>query len=290
MFRKWPVNIDQKPSAIKIIPSMSEPILAVETRRQRICDVLAFNKLSAALLTFIVCAMAGIITLEWDLFYDYHSRVGADWLLISIFAIMLFFLTMGASFRKDAIIMFVALIGGLIIESWGTQTELWRYYTEFPPYENPSRPPWWIIPAWPISSLAINRIYLFLDAVILKPYLRPFQVGYWVFCVGFAFIFYQFTHYTWHLSWTKIFTVATIIIVAFPKNDHRKHFLILIAGTSLGYFLELWGTTRACWIYYTGETPPLMVVFAHGIASVGFTRGATLIQFLLTKMINARAK
>ena len=269
---------------------MSEPIPAVTSRRQRIRDVLAFNKLSAALLAFVVCAMASIITLEWDLFYDYHSRVGADWLLIGNFTFMLFFLTMGASFRKDTLIMFIALIGGLFIESWGTQTELWRYYTEFPPYNNPSRPPWWIIPAWPISSLAINRMYLFLDALVLKPYLRSFQVAYWVFCINFAYIFYQFTHHTWHLGWTKIFTVLMIIMLAFPRNDHRKYVLILIAGTSLGYFLEYWGTTRRCWIYYTEEPLPLMIIFAHGVASVGFTRGVMLIQFFMTKMSNARAK
>jgi uncharacterized protein YdaL len=36
----------------------------------------------------------------------------------------------------------------------------------------------------------------------------------------------------------------------------------------LGYFLERWGTTRLCWVYYTGGTPPFFTVLAHGMASV----------------------
>jgi hypothetical protein len=44
------------------------------------------------------------------------------------------------------------------------------------------------------------------------------------------------------------------------------------AGAGLGYFLELWGTTRLCWTYYTQQTPPLFAVLAHGMAAVAFWR------------------
>jgi hypothetical protein len=46
----------------------------------------------------------------------------------------------------------------------------------------------------------------------------------------------------------------------------------------LGYFLELWGTTRQCWTYYTFETPPLFAVLAHGMAAVAFWRVADLVM------------
>jgi hypothetical protein len=48
--------------------------------------------------------------------------------------------------------------------------------------------------------------------------------------------------------------------------------LIFAAGAGLGYFLERWGTTRECWMYYTHQTPPLFAVLAHGLAAVAFWR------------------
>jgi hypothetical protein len=56
--------------------------------------------------------------------------------------------------------------------------------------------------------------------------------------------------------------------------------LVFIAGTALGYFLELWGTTRECWTYYTGQTPPLFAVLAHGMAAVAFWRAGLLTKYL----------
>ena len=56
-----------------------------------------------------------------------------------------------ADLRTDGLIVLVATVGGLVIEAWGTQTNLWFYYTS-------ERPPLWIIPAWPIATLSIDRI------------------------------------------------------------------------------------------------------------------------------------
>ena len=54
--------------------------------------------------------------------------------------------------------------------------------------------------------------------------------------------------------------------------------LIFVAGAGLGYFLEVWGTTRQCWTYYTHQTPPLFAVFAHGLAAVAFWRVGMVIS------------
>ena len=51
------------------------------------------------------------------------------------------------------------MIGGLVIEAWGTQTLLWTYYTA-------ERPPLWIIPAWPIASLTIDRLARLADRLL----------------------------------------------------------------------------------------------------------------------------
>ena len=60
-------------------------------------------------------------------------------------------ITVGADIRKDALLIAVSFAGGFLIESWGTHTGLWSYYTG-------EKPPLWIIPAWPIATLAIERL------------------------------------------------------------------------------------------------------------------------------------
>lgn len=61
--------------------------------------------------------------------------------------------------------------------------------------------------------------------------------------------------------------------------------IFTLAGAGLGYFLELWGTTRECWTYYTLQTPPLFAVLAHGMAAVAFWRAG-----LVVKMIGGRIR
>jgi hypothetical protein len=65
--------------------------------------------------------------------------------------------------------------------------------------------------------------------------------------------------------------------------------LTFVAGAGLGYFLELWGTTRECWTYYTLETPPLFAVLAHGMAAVIFWRAGGLARQLLARVHLASA-
>ena len=79
-------------------------------------------------------------------------------------------------------------------------------------------------------------------------------------------------------------TLASLALCAFlilTPVDHRAMVLTFIAGAALGYFLELWGTTRECWTYYTAETPPFFAVLAHGIAAVAFWRTGRVLILLL---------
>ena len=104
-----------------------------------------------------------IIYIWWPLAVEYFAYVDwnsewwwyIDWLLIGIFGFMSVTIIARAELKTDLLIVFVGLCGGLAIESWGTQTNLWHYYTA-------ERPPLWIIPAWPIASLSIDRITRFL--------------------------------------------------------------------------------------------------------------------------------
>jgi hypothetical protein len=68
-------------------------------------------------------------------------------------------------------------------------------------------------------------------------------------------------------------------------TDHRKAVLVFIAGSTLGYFLERWGTTRECWTYYTNQTPPFFAVLAHGMAAVAFWRAGLLVKLALATIM-----
>ncbi len=56
---------------------------------------------------------------------------------LGIFAFMSLTIVARADLKTDALIVFVGMFGGLAVESWGTQTNLWRYYAA-------ERPPLWI--------------------------------------------------------------------------------------------------------------------------------------------------
>jgi hypothetical protein len=102
---------------------------------------------------------------------------------------------------------------------------------------------------------------------------RLFVPLYWLVFGGFTVLMLIFV---WPTVVTfKSLTIMALILCGFliltPK-DYRVATLTFIAGAGLGYFLELWGTTRLCWTYYTREQPPLFAVLAHGMAAVAFWR------------------
>jgi ABC-type amino acid transport system permease subunit len=80
-------------------------------------------------------------------------------------------------------------------------------------------------------------------------------------------------------------------LLTLTPTDHRYSVLTFLAGAGLGYFLELWGTTRQCWTYYTFQTPPFFAVLAHGMAAVAFWRAGLMVKLVwikLTERIFAR--
>lgn len=187
-----------------------------------------------------------------------------DWLLIGIFLFMSLMIMAGADIKADLPIVLIGLMGGLVIESWGTQTELWRYYTA-------ERPPLWIIPAWPIASLSIDRLYGLLKGLSRQIPQRVFTYLHWTVLPGFYLLMLWFVYPTMDKSLTIMALVFCAFLIATTKNP-VDIVLTFIAGSGLGYFLELWGTTRLCWTYYTLQQPPFFAVLAHGMAAVAFWR------------------
>jgi hypothetical protein len=201
-----------------------------------------------------------------------------DWLLLGVFLFMSITIVARANLKTDGLIVFVGIFGGLAIESWGTQTNLWHYYTA-------ERPPLWIIPAWPIASLSIDRITKAMNWILdHKPIHQSiFTYLYWIIFASFLTLMLVFISPTFDKSYTWLATILCILLILTP-TDYRFALLTFIAGSGLGYYLELWGTTRQCWIYYTNETPPLFAVLAHGMAAVTFWRAGLLVKMLWGKL------
>ena len=232
-----------------------------------------------------------IIYIWWPLAVEYFAYVDwngewwryIDWLLIGIFGFMSITIIARADLKTDLLIVFVGFCGGLAIESWGTQTNLWFYYTD-------ERPPLWIIPAWPIASLSIDRITSALIFLTTKVILRPrsgqasehkgdkiFKVLYWITFTLFLALMLVFVAPTFDKSFTWLALILCVLLI-FTPTDHRFALLTFIAGSGLGYYLELWGTTRQCWTYYTLQTPPVFAVLAHGMAAVVFWRAGLMLK------------
>jgi len=241
-----------------------------------------------------------IIYIWWPLAEEYFAYVDwngewwryMDWLLLGIFGFMSITIITRANLKTDLLIVFVGLCGGLAIESWGTQTNLWFYYTD-------ERPPLWIIPAWPIASLSIDRItrasiFLTTKVTTLAPdasageehegkhfvsFVFNFRTFYWLTFASFLSLMLVFIAPTFDKSYTW-FSLALCVLLILTTTDQHFALLTFIAGSGLGYYLELWGTTRQCWTYYTYQTPPLFAVLAHGMAAVAFWRAGLMLKML----------
>jgi hypothetical protein len=217
---------------------------------------------------------------QWWLYFD--------WLLVGILLFMTLTIIARADLRRDLLIVFVGMCGGLVIEAWGTRTNLWHYFTA-------ERPPLWIIPAWPIASLSIERITRLLNWGIGKVSSKPeeagslgsiiFRWGYWIIFIVFFGLMLSFITPTFDEPYTIMALLLCVMLIATP-TDYRYSVLTFLAGTGLGYFLELWGTTRQCWTYYTFQTPPFFAVLAHGMAAVAFWRAGLLVRVIWEKLVD----
>jgi len=191
---------------------------------------------------------------------DYPIWGQIDWLLIVIFLVMSVLIMINADLRRDIPFLLIGLAGGYIIEAWGTRAGLWTYYTN-------EKPPLWIIPAWPIAALSVNRLYRIIENVFDDE--KAAWVN-WVYRLTFIVFYVLLLDFVWQTLAhpLTIFSLLVCAAVIFMMKDKRSALMIFMVGSALGYFLERWGTTRLCWTYYNGGTPPFFTVLAHGMASV----------------------
>jgi len=210
--------------------------------------------------------MFGVYTaigLHWWQLMDWSQ--GMDWLLGAIWVFMTALLCWDIDTARDLPLVAVAFLGGLVIEAWGTQTNLWHYFTA-------ERPPAWILPAWPVAALTNARLARWLDGLLPQ---RGMDTAWRVVMPAFVAWMTWFAWPTIGMGTTQL-VVALMVVVLMTPGDRREELVLFIAGASLGLFLEYWGTSRRCWTYYTEQVPPPVAVFAHGFASVAFHRGLQL--------------
>jgi hypothetical protein len=245
---------------------------------RRLFATLGWTRSSYFLISAFVVTLFVIVIVWWPLvvenlgYFDWNRLLWTqmDWLLLGLFAAMSLLIMAGADLKADALIILVGAAGGLVIESWGTQTLLWTYFTL-------ERPPLWIIPAWPIASLSIDRLFRLLQRLTAAWPRRVFSILYWLTFAVFYTLMLVFVWPTAGKSLTLMALALCALLILTP-TDHRLAVLTFVAGAGLGYFLERWGTTRECWTYYTRQTPPLFAVLAHGMAAVAFWRAGLLLK------------
>lgn len=200
---------------------------------------------------------------------------GMDWLLAATWVAMAALLCWGVSPRRDLVLLAVGFVGGGVIEWWGTTSRIWTYFTQ-------ERPPLWILPAWPIAAIAIDRLSRLFDRALGDRDERKFAVAYWLCLPAFVLWMIAFSRHSSELTSTRV-VWALMIGVTLHCRHPRRDVAIFATGSFLGIFLEYWGTSRQCWTYYTGEVPPPVATFAHGFASVAFARGVSGVEWLLAK-------
>ncbi len=224
---------------------ISEPSFTPSPSRS-ITQYLGWNRASYTLMSAFALTIFLLGYVWWPLAEEYLSYIPwdgewwlyVDWLLIGIFLFMSLMIMAHANLKQDAKIVFVGLSGGLVIESWGTQTEIWTYYTA-------ERPPLWIIPAWPIASLTIDRMVRLTAWYTSKQRTQSKQQGkthyplstlftvstlyYLVFLSYFA-LFISFVAPTFDKSFTLIST-GLVIFFILTHTNHRIATLTFLAGS-----------------------------------------------------------
>ena len=100
----------------------------------------------------VIATIVAIATASGVVWRDYVSLTWADFdpLLVFCWLLMVALAAWRFSLRRDLPLAGVAFIGGAMIETWGTRSGLWTYFTH-------ECPPLFILPAWPVAALATEE-------------------------------------------------------------------------------------------------------------------------------------
>jgi len=235
----------------------------------------SFLTLAALLVTilFLIFRWPQLAAAEWNAMARHPDWwLHADWLLICLAAFFIFCTAFDAHPRLDISTVAAGMIGGAIIEVWGTRAGVWYYYTH-------ERPPLWILPAWGMSALSNERLQRILMHYLPASWQEELLTGrigqpVWRWIYGFTmtgavafFLWWSRGYLTHPATWV----VLALIVSALVSGKYPAYAMSLFfTGALLGIFLEIWGTTRHCWNYYDGKTPSPFPIMGHGVAAICF--------------------
>ncbi len=237
-----------------------------------------YDKKSLAL----VLAVAAIGTASGFIWREYISLTWADFdpLLVFCWLLMVALAAWRFSVRRDLPLAAVAFVGGALIESWGTRSGLWTYFTH-------EKPPLFILPAWPVAALATERVSRVIEVAAERTRIRvgtqPMRAIHAAALIAFCMLLWTWTA-PGRSHPTTMVAYALVAITCLTGRTPREDLLRFVAGSMLGALLEYWGTTRFCWTYWDQKTPPLPAVLSHGFATVAFARGVAIATTLLERL------
>jgi hypothetical protein len=217
---------------------------------------------------------------------DYLSLTWADFdpLLVVCWILMVVLGAFRFSLRRDLPLAGAAFVGGALIETWGTRSGLWTYFTH-------EAPPLFILPAWPVAALATERLTRGLDWWAHRMrWTAPARL--WRVVYVLAMCVFCMDLWAWTAAGrahpTTAVAYALVAVTCCSSATHRRDVLLFVAGSLLGALLEYWGTTRQCWTYSDQKTPPVCAVLSHGFATVAFARAVHVAHAIRYKMTSPR--
>jgi len=145
--------------------------------------------------------------------------------------------------RVDLTVLALAAVAGWCAEAWGTRLGLWTYYTR-------ETPPLWIVPAWSLGALVIDRMSDHASR-LLAPRLdtRGAALLYGGLVVLTVVVFAAFSRPV--LTHPATVALAAALLAGFAiKPDPKAAVPVLLTGFVCVFFADLWGTTNHCWRYH----------------------------------------
>ncbi len=146
--------------------------------------------------------------------------------------------------RHDACVVLFSLVVGTVVETWGTRQGFWHYYTA-------EKPPFWILPIWPLGALAVDRLAAAAEVRWGRRLNPQFYKQAYGLLVGLSFLAaVGFLRSRLMVAGTFVF-LAWLMACWIVKPRWRSDFWILAVGMTFILLGDFWGTTNGCWTYYT---------------------------------------
>ncbi|MBI5596696.1 MAG: hypothetical protein HY928_11450 [Elusimicrobia bacterium] len=146
-----------------------------------------------------------------------------------------------ADLRKDALRVALGFAAGYLAEAWGTRLGLWRYYTR-------ETPPLWIVPAWPLGALVIER-----TAARWAPALSrlPAAAGRGLHALAILLVLSTFLLMAGPaIGHPATWAALAVVFWALFWRISARDLPVLAAGAFCVLFADTWGTTNNCWRYW----------------------------------------